>query len=822
MTKQLRFGLVLMLGFVGYFLLPQSIGASDGFSGSINTACRFEPSLRQYLQTWAAGSDPAYDWIMCPNEPPIPPSWSGLQPGVKEFSLGSIAEPSIYDRLEIRGVTIPTVYHRNGSGMLGGWHEYRQSIRLVIERIDGGTVRTIFDRTFPAADEFGRFEKTYWLVEPNNPPPGECNQPGIDQYQCNSAKVIERGNLNHAHYRYTRTVVGEVRSSVIPLTYNPGDDSGNFTLNVRRNALPAPGPVTLDGISSCDQQVPLHRLTRSASTEATSYSIFRNGELIRVQPEPVYEDRALTEGTAYRYQVRATNAAGWVDSNEVNLTAQQCFDFSVRIEPPSASVQSGSNQAFQAVAVDNLGVSLPADASVAWSLADAASGSLTTSSDPFHAIVQAATLGSYTDDVNVSVTYRGLTRGDAADLTVTAPPTTPPPTTPPATPLTVTLTASPTPVYPRESITVTWTVTAGEPNSRDWIGFYQKDAADRDYFPTDGNGVRAWTYTDAARTGTFTLAAPTTLDRYVFRYFLDNGFQRVAESNEVQVIARPTTPPPTTPPPTTPPPTTPPPTTPPPTTPPPTTPPPTPDRIVRVEGDIFGRESVENLTVIGPSILAAEEIIGVSGTPVELRGYAPTTTADWAALGETMTDRATRLIRNRGKTLTGTTIGGFTQTFNLNSRSGQPTDGDILDNVLLPEGGVWVHDGDLTIRDIRFYNRGTLIIREGNLTIDGTVKYGRTDSRRDSLGIIVLDGDVLMTGRATDVVGAYFVEGELDISGVRAAETPDTTRFVGSIAAREIRVTREVDLEMSYDGRLGVIPPPGFVELIPSKVEESF
>lgn len=810
--------LAFMFILVGYFILPQPVEASDGFSGSINTACRFEPSLRQYLQTTATGSDPAYDWIGCPNEALIPP---GLQPGVKEFSLGSLSEPNIYDRLEIRGVTSPVFYRRVGSGIFTRWHRYRQSIRLVIERIDGGQSRTVFDQTFDARSydqlHYDAGIAYHWLVEPNNPAPGECNQPGIDQFLCNAAKVIDRGNLNHAHYRYTAAVVGEIQTTIVPLTYNPGDYSGGFTLNVRKNTIPAPGPVTLDGASSCDQQTPLHRLTWSASSDATSYAVFRNGALLGVQPERVYEDRSLTAGgSAYRYRVQATNASGWVDSNEVGLTAQQCFDFSVRIEPPAAAVQSGSDQSFRAVAVDNLGASLPVEAITTWSLANPASGDLSNTSDPLLISVRARAPGDYPDDVAVSVTYRGLTRSDAADLTVTPPPTTPPPTTTPPIPLVVTLSASPTTVYPQESITVTWTVTAGTPNDKDWVGLYQQNGADRDYIPTDGNGNQAWIHTHAALTGTFTLAAPTALDTYVFRYFENNTYTRLAESNQVQVIARPTTPPPTTSPPTTPPPTTP-----PPTTPPPTTPPPSPEASVRVEGDIFGRNQVANLTVTGPSIIASEEILGVSGTPIVLPGYAPTSSGDWAKLVATMHDHAARLISEAGKTLSANTIGGFNQLMNLNSRTTQPLSGDIEANLALPEGGVWIHDGNLTLREMTFYNRGTLIIRNGDLTIDGPLRYGRTDSRRDSLGIIILNGDLIVTNQATKLVGVYFIDGTATLTAAPAGAA-EATRFDGSIAAEEIRILKDASFELIYDARLGIVPPPGFTKFVRPTQEEIF
>ncbi len=80
-------------------------------------------------------------------------------------------------------------------------------------------------------------------------------------------------------------------------------------------------------------------------------------------------------------------------------------------------------------------------------------------------------------------------------------------------------------VHASDPITVNWSTSPWHVN--DWIGLYNLGAPDTDYLAIQPVG--------ASTTGTLVFTAPTWRGRYQFRYFLGNGFQKVAESGIVVV-----------------------------------------------------------------------------------------------------------------------------------------------------------------------------------------------------------------------------------------------------------------------------------------------
>jgi len=82
------------------------------------------------------------------------------------------------------------------------------------------------------------------------------------------------------------------------------------------------------------------------------------------------------------------------------------------------------------------------------------------------------------------------------------------------------LTATPTSVVPRSTITVQWEAPAGSP-ATDWIGLFKGDAQ---------SGLIWWQYTGGASTGTATVTAPAESGQYEFRYFLNDSYRFAAFS----------------------------------------------------------------------------------------------------------------------------------------------------------------------------------------------------------------------------------------------------------------------------------------------------
>ncbi|MFY9484149.1 MAG: hypothetical protein WAP74_00790 [Patescibacteria group bacterium] len=106
-----------------------------------------------------------------------------------------------------------------------------------------------------------------------------------------------------------------------------------------------------------------------------------------------------------------------------------------------------------------------------------------------------------------------------------------------------------------------------------------------------------------------------------------------------------------------------------------------------------------------------------------------------------------------------------------------------------PEGRVWRVDGDLTLKDIIFQGRGTVIVN-GNLTIEGSATYDPVQAANSSVGFIAITGSsgggnitFKPGGSGTQkIVGAYLATGtvSLNVSGACSTAPLDVT---GSVVA---------------------------------------
>jgi len=90
-----------------------------------------------------------------------------------------------------------------------------------------------------------------------------------------------------------------------------------------------------------------------------------------------------------------------------------------------------------------------------------------------------------------------------------------------------TLVVSPVRARTGEALTVQWAV-PGQRSPADWIALYKVGQSNANY-----DDAR-WKYTDGARTGTFTLAAPAA-GEYEFRYLLDDDYIDVGRSQTITV-----------------------------------------------------------------------------------------------------------------------------------------------------------------------------------------------------------------------------------------------------------------------------------------------
>lgn len=112
-----------------------------------------------------------------------------------------------------------------------------------------------------------------------------------------------------------------------------------------------------------------------------------------------------------------------------------------------------------------------------------------------------------------------------------------------------------------------------------------------------------------------------------------------------------------------------------------------------------------------------------------------------------------------------------------------------------PEGRVWRVDGDLTLRDIVFQGRGTVIVN-GNLTIEGNATYDPVSTANSSVGFIVITGASGSGGNITfkpgtsgiqKIVGAYLATGTVSLNASGACSTVPLD-FTGSVVGNAFAV----------------------------------
>ncbi|MFA4979935.1 MAG: hypothetical protein WC589_20645 [Sphingobacterium sp.] len=180
---------------------------------------------------------------------------------------------------------------------------------------------------------------------------------------------------------------------------------------------------------------------------------------------------------------------------------------------------------------------------------------------------------------------------------------------------------------------------------------------------------------------------------------------------------------------------------------------------ISVTGDIYSGLNIGNLSIGAKSVLAAQTI-----TPVDSSSYWKISPYTYTLLGlmqDKMNNNIKRLKSEDAKTYSGYNISGY---FNLNPIHGSPTD---LDFASRPEGQVWVHSGDLTIdaTGATFFGKGTIIVDNGNIYINGDIKYGAdsTGNNPTSLGIIANGGNIVIANGVSQVQGAFYTSGSINI-----------------------------------------------------------
>jgi len=169
-----------------------------------------------------------------------------------------------------------------------------------------------------------------------------------------------------------------------------------------------------------------------------------------------------------------------------------------------------------------------------------------------------------------------------------------------------------------------------------------------------------------------------------------------------------------------------------------------------------------------------------------------------------------QLINEYGKELNQSTINGAFW-LNTDDNNGNAPPANIPEwYASHPTGGVWVTDKGLTLKDVTFHGKGTIIVRD-NLTINGNLQYFDQNS---SLGIIVL-GNITFNNSSTSAVGAFFTPNKITYSGttpfeLRGLQVASSFNFSGRTAPNP----DDFALTFIYDGRVVTNPPPGFKSIL--------
>lgn len=99
-------------------------------------------------------------------------------------------------------------------------------------------------------------------------------------------------------------------------------------LNLTCATSPAPGAFTLTATPECNGTTSQVKLTWTASSNATSYDVYRNGAVYASGlTGTTYTNTAVTAGTAYTYSVKAKNAGSTQTTNSngtLSVTALNC------------------------------------------------------------------------------------------------------------------------------------------------------------------------------------------------------------------------------------------------------------------------------------------------------------------------------------------------------------------------------------------------------------------------------------------------------------------------------------------------------------------
>src|ERR1019366_5565507 len=120
--------------------------------------------------------------------------------------------------------------------------------------------------------------------------------------------------------------VGQTYAYTVTATNSGGSTvSSGQSVTITSAICPATPPTqpVLSASTACNGTSPASHLSWTASANATSYVVFRNGSALPASlPSSTlaYDDTSVVPGQTYSYFVRAANGGGTADSNTINIS----------------------------------------------------------------------------------------------------------------------------------------------------------------------------------------------------------------------------------------------------------------------------------------------------------------------------------------------------------------------------------------------------------------------------------------------------------------------------------------------------------------------
>jgi len=173
--------------------------------------------------------------------------------------------------------------------------------------------------------------------------------------------ALYASNITGTQYLNTSIVIGTAYTYAVKAKNATGTTSNtNGTLSVTSINCP-PGAFTLTATPTCSGTTSAINLTWTASANATSYDIYRNGNLYApdVTGTTFSNTYLITAGTAYTYYVKAKNSVGSVNNSNgtKSVTAINCASKaadSITAEEPEIQVYPNPSDNFFNLEVTNL------------------------------------------------------------------------------------------------------------------------------------------------------------------------------------------------------------------------------------------------------------------------------------------------------------------------------------------------------------------------------------------------------------------------------------------------------------------------------------